>query len=215
MNQIPASKIYFGSAAQSYDKGRSGNPVTDEDDLAIRKFLQGCEPSSIVGDVPAGTGRAAVEVLASNLYYKGADVSPEMLEICRQKIQGFENFELVVSDARDLPWPDKSCDSLISFKFLKWLPNDEVVQEVLTEFRRVCKGKALLNVKIKKSKREISVREGKDILMKMLDRKRLGASARSIRKDKFEEMCQNAGWKIVEVYENPASNGIVFNYLVS
>jgi len=145
----------------------------------------------------------------------GADISPEMLSICRQKLNKFDNFDLVVADARALPWPDNSCDYLLSFKFLKWLPNDEVVQEVLTEFRRVCKGRALLNVKIKKDRPEFSFREAKDIFLKIIDRKRLGTSARSISKSKFEDMCQKAGWSIVDVYENPASNGIVFNYLVS
>jgi len=215
MINIPASKIYFGKAATSYDKGRSGNPVTDADDSAIQNFLRSCPENSTVCDVPAGTGRAALAILSKNLRYIGADISSEMLTICKEKLQGYDNFEVVVADARALPWPDKSCDYLISFKFLKWLPNDEVVQEVLTEFRRVCKGKALLNVKIKKSRPEFSFREAKDIFLKIIDRKRLGASARSISKRKFEDMCQKAGWTIVDVYENPASNGIVYNYLVS
>ena len=152
MKQLPASKIYFGKAATSYDKGRSGNLVTEADDLAIQNFLHSCSENSTVCDVPAGTGRAALAILSKNLRYMGADISPEMLSICRQKLKKFDNFDLVVADARALPWPDNSCDYLLSFKFLKWLPNDEVVQEVLTEFRRVCKGRALLNVKIKKNR---------------------------------------------------------------
>lgn len=215
MKQLPASEIYYGKAATRYDEGRLGNPVTDADDLAIRNFLSSCAENSTVCDVPAGTGRAALQVLSNKLHYLGADISPEMLAICRQKLKGKDNVDLVVADARALPWPDKSCDYLMSFKFLKWLPNDEVVQEVLTEFRRVCKGSALLNVKIKRDVPEFSFREAKDIFLKMVDRKRLGISARSIDKDIFEDMCKKAGWTIVDVYENPASNGIVFNYLVS
>jgi ubiquinone/menaquinone biosynthesis C-methylase UbiE len=215
MNQLPADEIYYGRAATSYDKGRLGNPVTEEDDYAIANFLAECKVNSVIADVPAGTGRAAIKIISSGFHYKGADISPDMLEVCAQKIDQSENFDLVVADARNLPWPDNSCDYLISFKFLKWLPSDEVVQEVLTEFRRVCKGKALVNVKIKRAKAEISLREFNDRVRKALDKLRLGTSARSIERTKFEQMCKISGWKIDSVIENSASNGIVFNYIIS
>jgi len=212
---LPASKIYFGSRATGYDQGRAGNPVTDEDDAVIQSFISSFQPAAIVADAPCGTGRALAAVVGAGHTYRGADISSHMLEECRSKVPPGANVDLQVADARSLPWEDGSCDYLLSIKFLKWLPSDAVVFEVLKEYRRVCHGRALINVKIAKEKPEISLREMRDRIAKLVDRIMLGSAARSIRRDAFEGMCRNAGWKIESAQVNKASNGIVYNFILS
>lgn len=212
---LPSSKIYFGARATSYDSGRAGNPVTDEDDEVIKEFIASFKPSAVVVDAPCGTGRALSAVVGAGHAYRGADISSDMLTECRIKAPAGADVDLRVADARSLPWDDKSCDYLLSFKFLKWLPSDDVVFEVLKEYRRVCRGKALVNVKIAKTKPEFSIREIRDRLAKLVDRYTLGSAARSIDRGAFDSMCKMAGWSIDSVRVNSASNGIVYNFVLS
>lgn len=212
---IPASKIYFGKAATGYDLGRQGNPVTDEDDAAIAEFIATFKPGSVVADAPCGTGRALLAVVGAGHQYRGADVSSDMLGECRKKAPPGASVELSVADARNLPWADGSCDYLLSFKFLKWVPTDELVFQILREYRRVCNGRALINVKLVRDKPDFSLRELRDRIAKIIDRITLGEAARSFDRSIFETNLKRAGWTIDRVSENKASNGIVHNYFLS
>lgn len=212
---IPASKMYFGKHASGYDTGRAGNPVTDEDDAAIAAFVASMAPGAVVADAPCGTGRALPFVISAGHAYRGADISADMLAEARKKVTEGADVQLDVADARKLPWADGSCDYLLSFKFLKWLPSDDLVLQVLREYRRVCKGQALINVKLKRNKLDLSFRELRDRWAKLKDIIFLGGTARSMDRTKFEAMCREAGWQIVSATENKASNGIVHNYILS
>jgi len=212
---IPASKMYFGKYASGYDLGRTGNPVTDEDDAAIAAFVKNMAPGSTVADAPCGTGRALLSVIAAGHKYRGADISSDMLAECGKKIPQNADVQLDLADARKLPWSDNSCNYLLSFKFLKWLPKDELVFEVLKEYRRVCSGQALINIKLKRNKIDLSWRELQDKWAKLKDIIFLGGTARSIDRATFEALCKKAGWQIVSSTENKASNGIVHNYILS
>jgi ubiquinone/menaquinone biosynthesis C-methylase UbiE len=213
--QIPASKMYYGIHASGYDQGRAGNLVTDEDDAAIAAFIKRMAPLSTVADAPCGTGRALTSVVAAGHKYRGADISSDMLDECRKKVPQDSDVQLEIADARKLPWPNGSCTHLLSFKFLKWLPSDDLVFEVLKEYRRVCSGQALINIKLKPKKMTLSWREVCDRWAKVKDVIFLGGTARSIEKSTFEALCRKAGWQIVDSTENKASNGIVHNYILS
>jgi ubiquinone/menaquinone biosynthesis C-methylase UbiE len=213
--ELPADKLYFGTRAAGYDEQRAGKPVTAEDDAVIRAFIETFKSGAIVADAPCGTGRALAAIVGAGHHYRGADISSDMLKECWAKVPAGAKVDLALADARKLPWDDKSCDYLLSFKFIKWLPDDERVFEVLKEYRRVCRGQALVNVKIKREKLDLSLRELRDRIAKVMDRIRLGTAVRSIDRHIFETMCNRAGWKIEAVKVNQASNGIVFNYVLS
>ena len=212
MNDLPVSKVYFKRAASNYDSVRRRDKMTAIDDLAIVDFLEGLEKEFKLLDVPCGTGRCIPLILNRNLLYTGVDVSEDMLKISRDKTSSAPNFKLIQADARALPFSDGEFDHLISFKFVKWLPNDEVVYEVLKEFRRVVKGKLLINVKVKPQNIRFDYREIRDRLRKFLDQIRIGTTARCIDQHIFEELCSRAGFKILRCQANGASNGFVFNY---
>jgi SAM-dependent methyltransferase len=212
--ELPADRVYLGEAATTYDLGRKGNPVTDEDDAAISRFLSEFSKGDTIGDAPCGTGRALAKVLELDLAYRGADISPDMIKICATKVPENKSVQLDLADARNLPWATGSCKGLISVKFLKWLPSNPVVLEVLKEYRRVCSGRALLNVKLKDEVKAFSNAELLDRLRKFIDRLKLGTSARYFRREEFERLLRDANWTIVRVEKNNASNNIVFNYIV-
>lgn len=214
MRKLPADTVYFGKAATGYDKGRFGNPVTIEDDEVIQEFLKTCETNSVLIDIPCGTGRATKAVLDRGLAYIGLDISSDMLQVLKSKFPNSSKLKIIESSALSIPLEDSSTDYLVSFKFLKWLPNDDAVLLALKEFRRVCCGRALVNVKISDGKTKWSVREVVDRARKLVDRKKLGTAARVIDKSKFENMCDSAGWEIVQIKVNIASNGIVYNYVL-
>lgn len=211
---MPVNTKYFGARASEYDDTRKHNSVAIEDDLAIAAFLALLPPSSIIADVPCGTGRAVAAVLAAGHRYRGADISEDMLAECRQKLPYGADATLTQADARKLPWADGECDHLLSIKFLKWLPTDEIVLEVLMEYRRVCQGKALVNVKLARERADYSLRELKDRCSKIIDRLKFGFSVRSMPFKTFETQCKRAGWTIVSATENTASHGIVHNLIL-
>ena len=213
-SELQADKVYFGKAATQYDKGRRGNPVTDEDDEAIARFLSEFSTGATIGDAPCGTGRALAKVLELGLIFRGADISQDMIEVCRTKVPEGHSVQLDLADARNLPWATGSCDGLLSVKFLKWLPSNDVVLDVLKEYRRVCRGRAFINVKLKDEVKEYSFYEMLDRMRKLIDRLRLGTSARYFSHEEFKGLLKAANWTIVRVEKNEASNSIVFNYIL-
>jgi ubiquinone/menaquinone biosynthesis C-methylase UbiE len=212
MNELPVARVYFKRAASSYDRVRSRDKSTAVDDKAIETFLESIGSESRILDVPCGTGRSIPLIGNKNLIYTGVDISEDMLKICQVKALDLQGSKLIEADARALPFRNEEFDHLISFKFLKWLPSDEVVFQVLKEFRRVVKGTLLINVKVKPKKIRLDHKEILDRLRKLLDRYRLGTTARCIDQKVFEEMCIKVGFRIIKCEMNEASNGFVYNY---
>ena len=90
-----------------------------------------------------------------------------------------------------------------------------MVLDVLKEYRRVCRGRAFINVKLKDEVKKYSFHEMFDRMRKLIDRRKLGTSARYFSRVEFEGLLRAANWTIVRVEKNEASNNIVFNYIVS
>lgn len=214
MNDLPANNLYVGKEARRYDLGRITNPVTLEDDAAIVRFLDTCWPGYRLADVPCGTGRALTPVIERGLEYWGADTSQDMLALCGKKIPRGMHAELVQANALSLPWPSDSFEALLSFKFLKWLPRDEDVHTALREFRRICHGRALINVKIRPEDASVNMRELWDRAKKRFNYIKYGVAARCLDRSNFESMLLASGWRIDVVDINAASNGIVHNYVL-
>lgn len=214
MKKLTASKIYFGKTARNYDKIRVRSQVTHEDDLAIRKFINRIESKSILVDLPCGTGRVLPLLTDQEIIYIGADVSGDMVRISKEKALTNPNASFLVCDAREIPLHEKFSDYLISVKFIKWLPNDEIVEQVLREFRRVCKKKAFINVKVQPKHVKKDFNEVKDRIKDIYDLLRYRTNARAMDERTFEYLCMKSGWKIVEKSPNSMSNGFVINYIL-
>lgn len=214
MDELPASKIYFDKAARSYDKVRAKTIVTEWDDKAIINFLDQVSENSRILDLPCGTGRCIPLLPNKNITYTGVDISADMLNLSKAKAHGKSNTHFILSDARSLPFQNGQFDHAICFKFLKWLPNDEIVFQVLKELRRVTKVSILVNVKVNPEDLKFDLKELKDVLRKTIDRFRLGTSARRLDQQVFEVFCKKAGFRISSKELNIASNGFVYNYIL-
>ena len=237
---IPASKRYFGKIAETYDEIRQNKPLTKADDVIIEQFLNDCSEQSTIIDVPCGTGRAVHPVLSKGHTYIGVDISEAMLSNCRKKIGNNQKAHTLIADARHLPLADGEADYLLCIKFIKWLPTNDIIADVLREFRRVCAGRALINVKIKpQGYRKIKKRFTKLIkvflrrLLKIFNKGKenkqssmnqlVGSmkeinpvencNTRSIEPAIFENICQSVGWTIVKI-NNPVSKGKVRFYIL-
>ncbi len=137
---------YHGLVASSWDFLR-GDVSKFPDRLFYRGLLEnGGEPALIVG---CGTGRLLLEYLKDGFYVEGTDVSPEMLEICRQKakknslqanvyLQAMENMSLprkyqtlIVpsSNFQLVPDPEDARQSLRRF-FDHLLPGGKLVMSI-------------------------------------------------------------------------------------
>jgi ubiquinone/menaquinone biosynthesis C-methylase UbiE len=212
----PAALKYFGEVARNYDSSRAGKQVTVEDDLIIEKFLDTCDRDCVIADIPAGTGRAALSILNRGFSYIGIDFSEDMLDICRRRIGENPKARLLQGDARLLPLNNKEVDNLLSVKFIKWLPTNEMVVDCLREFRRVCKGRVLLNIKVSEEDTDGEVlstliRALKRFLTVFKTRRKI--EQRKLTAEAFEEMCRVTGWSIAETFENPVARHVRFYIL--
>jgi ubiquinone/menaquinone biosynthesis C-methylase UbiE len=128
-------------AARTYDDRKFGSPSLARYNRATEKALDRAlrllPDGSRVLDIPCGTGRWTEFIIRKRMEYVGGDISLEMMQVCLEKYAGIRRaFDLVQLDGTALPFPDKSFDAVLCFKFLSLLPQ-EIRLEVLREFRRV------------------------------------------------------------------------------
>ena len=95
----------FDDIADHYDETRGA--ARHEEIDAISSILNGCRT---LLDIGVGTGRIAKPLQDRGFFVTGVDLSIKMME--RAKDKGIEN--LVIGDARKLPFLDKSFDASIS-----------------------------------------------------------------------------------------------------
>lgn len=104
----------------------------DEKRDAVLKGFAGSEPLKLV-DVGGGYGRLSAP-LAQTHDVTLVDVSPEMLEQARETCPA--GVELVLADARDLPFADASFDAVLALDLLPHLPD---ITAGLAELKRVAR----------------------------------------------------------------------------
>ncbi len=95
-------------------------------------------PKQRVLEVGVGTG-LALPLYRRDITVVGIDVSPEMLERARDKVDelGLRNVEaLLEMDAENLTFPDQSFDTVIAMYVASVVPHPE---RLMAEMRRVCK----------------------------------------------------------------------------
>jgi phosphatidylethanolamine/phosphatidyl-N-methylethanolamine N-methyltransferase len=95
-------------------------------------------PKQRVLEVGVGTG-LALPLYRRDITVVGIDVSPEMLERARDKVEerALRNVEaLLEMDAENLTFPDQSFDTVIAMYVASVVPHPE---RLMSEMRRVCK----------------------------------------------------------------------------
>jgi ubiquinone/menaquinone biosynthesis C-methylase UbiE len=139
---------YFGENAASYESIRTREERWDLEQEIVRRYVDTLPTGSKIADVPFGTGRFAPFYIERNLNVFGADISGDMLSIARKNIGEAPGFELHVAAAESLPIADQSVDYLICHRFIKWLPDTQILAKVMKEFARVTRKEIFVQVRV-------------------------------------------------------------------
>ncbi|RJS91330.1 class I SAM-dependent methyltransferase [Salinisphaera sp. Q1T1-3] len=96
----------------------------------------GCEAGDRVLEVGVGTGLSLAHY-ADGVDVVGIDVSPDMLEHARKRVNGnAERVTLEVMDAQSMDFPDNSFDKVVAMYVVSVAPDPK---KVVDEMKRVCK----------------------------------------------------------------------------
>lgn len=212
----PASEKYYGEVAESYDSMRSSKPAYKSDQLDLECYLsQHTKLDAIYLDIPCGTGRAADLIVNSGGHYIGMDISEDMIKVLQRTSR--VNTITKIGDMLNIPMEDKSVDYVISIKGLKWLTNESMVFQALSEFSRVAREGAFINLKIdyyRRKKMGGYVLHAIKKFFNLQRRESENLATISLDKSNFERMVANLGFNIIEVRVNRASSK-VHNYFLT
>ena len=101
--------------------------------------LSGNVNKKIILEVAPGTGNQAALYAQSGAIYTGIDLSPEMVERAKKKLDGQENIEISLGNATKLPYENNHFDlATVTLALHEMKP--ETRNKVLEEMIRVTKG---------------------------------------------------------------------------
>ena len=149
-----AKEKYAGNVAAGYDDRRVEKPHWGREQAVVAGFIADIAARSTdatVMDVPFGTGRYVDDYLAHGLNVIGADISADMIAAAADRMGAeiFCQLDVRVADAEHLPFANGAADAVVSTRFIKWLPNLAVVENVIGQFARICPtGRMLIQVKV-------------------------------------------------------------------
>lgn len=110
--------------------------VAAEQALAAAR-LAGCEPGSLILDMPCGYGRHSIPLARAGYRVVGADRSQVLVDEARRRAGDIEGLELVQADYREIPYPDRRFDAVLNlFTSLGYYGKEDDTR-ALAEFRRV------------------------------------------------------------------------------
>jgi len=104
-------------------------------------------------DLGCGIGRVLISM--SKIFGKviGVDISPAMLEICKNKTLDISNIELHENNGTDLSMiKDKSVDFCYSYVVFQHIPKKSVIENYLKEIKRVLKDGCIFRFQIRGTK---------------------------------------------------------------
>ncbi len=123
----------YGPLATRYAKDFGDTVETEDFDRAVLSHaLAGATPGGLVLDAGCGPAQCGAFVEARGYQAIGLDVTPEMLEVARRRVQA----PLVRGDLRALPFADRSFDAVMAWFSLLHLPRASM-PAALSGVRRV------------------------------------------------------------------------------
>lgn len=161
------SEKYHGSTAESYEDLRS-NKKWRHEQRTIASLIEDLPSGSSVLDIPVGTGRFIPLYIENNIQATGMDISEDMLEQARGKINE-QNTGIVLkkSDIRKIGVSDDSFDCVLCMRFLNWIDSLSL-HEVVSELARVSGGTLILGIRHFVTLGEIRPHSGYSNLKRML-----------------------------------------------
>lgn len=157
-----------------------------------------------VVDVPFGTGRFVPDYLENGYSIHGLDVSDEMLKAAENALgDSFANCTVATGSAMDLPYKDGEFDLLVSTRFLRDIIVARDAQKALSEFARVTKKYAVIQLG------ENTTEAGEAVDPNFVLGSRLSAAGNTT-------LLAEVGLKIVEkrlVMSDPDNNSTIYHFL--
>jgi SAM-dependent methyltransferase len=120
----PVAGQGFGSAAESYERGR---PSWAPEAVLLLEDQLGLRPGRAVADVAAGTGKLTRLLLPSGAAVVAVEPIPEMAGVLRRAVPGVPVARGV---AEGLPLRDGSVDAVVVAEAFHWFRVDEALAEV-------------------------------------------------------------------------------------
>ena len=121
MNNTNPSAPYFDKVATDWDVMRTGYFTEAVREAAIQKA--NLKTDSVAADVGAGTGFIAKGLAPLVKKVHVIDGSPEMIEVAKKNLSGFENIEFHVADGLQLPVQDGTVDAALANMYLHHCPD--------------------------------------------------------------------------------------------
>ncbi len=119
--------------ARRYESRRYGGLVRRLNlrllERALARALGGVRRGGLVLDAPCGTGILAAFLRARGFHVIGADISPAMLEVARERGEAVGH---VRADLEQPPWQARSFDAVVCARFLMHLPAESRPQVLRT-----------------------------------------------------------------------------------
>jgi len=140
MSFNPETHYQDDKVAQRYDAERfssiAGRLFQNIEQTALKRALRSIPHGSSILDVPCGTGRVAAPVSAWGYGVSCADISLEMIQVARNRLDLNGSGRFARASAEALPFPDGSFDVVMSMRFL---PHFSTAQrrEIFPELARV------------------------------------------------------------------------------
>ncbi len=135
-NQKRKTMHRYNHSAHVYD-----TQYSEEQEAKIATVMQNLslKRCSIVLDLGCGTGLLTKHIADKTRLYVGVDFSRELLAHAEKKTHSFPNSTLILADADNLPFPNKTFDAVFAVTLLQNMPQPNTT---LTEINRLTKAKA-------------------------------------------------------------------------
>lgn len=130
-----------GKIASSYDEERfvsiRGRIEDSLEKRALLRTLSGVEVDGSLLEIPCGTGRITDFLGSRGFTLFGVDISIEMLQVARKKLQGVEGVSaLLQGEAERLPFRDSAFEGVVCVRLFGHVPPHLRIA-ILREFARV------------------------------------------------------------------------------
>ena len=140
--------------AEAYDRQRFHSPRGRYNNWRLRrllnKVLEGLSPSSVVLDIPCGTGRIDNWLLNASFRVIAADISMEMLAVARREVRPMPWWlGFLRADAGHLPFRSRSVDGVLCIRFLHLL-DQQARLRCLNEMARVTRQWVVVEYRIER-----------------------------------------------------------------
>ncbi len=135
-----AKSGYKGSVAESYDRKRQKRKKWKLEIAALEKIVSSFAASSLLLDLPLGTGRFMPLYQRGKHRVLGIDISLDMLQQARAKAgeADLTTTGFAMGDAESIPLADNAVDYVVCIRLLNWVTHP-VMKKVIQEFHRVAR----------------------------------------------------------------------------